>query len=335
MKSTIKEVAKKAGVSISTVSRVLNNNQKGYSRETKEKVLKAIAELQFSPNAIARGLVRKKTQTIAVIMPELSSLFSTKVLHGIEETANELQYSVIICNASLNGERTLRYVEFLKEKQVDGIIILSQKLTEEVHQELEKTDIPVILVSSISEEFPYPFVKVDDYQAAYDATCYLINKGHTSIAMISGTFKDVIAGKPRLKGYQQALADHGIELNDELIEFGNFSYKSGSDCMEVLLNKNSKFTAVFAASDEMAVGALNKAHQFGINVPEQLSIIGYDNTQLAEMSFPRLTTLSQSLEQMGEIAVCHLVAIIKDEPFNQTFILPHSIIERETVKSLC
>lgn len=333
MKTTIKEVAKTAGVSISTVSRVLNN-QKGYSNETREKVMKAITELQFSPNAFARGLVSKKTQKIAVIMPGVSSLFSNRLLYVINEKANDHHYNVMVCNTSFHGERTHKYLELIKEKQVDGIIVLRESLTEHLHKVLEKSDMPVILVCSMSEKFPYPFVKVDDYQASYDVTSYLINKGHTSIAMISGTLKDEIAGKPRFNGYQQALVDHGIELDTNLIEFGDFSYQSGSVCARSLIKKKVNFTAFFAASDEMAIGVLNTAHQYGIKVPDELSIIGYDNTQLSEMSFPQLTTLSQPIEKIGVTAVEHLIAAIKNKPFNETCILPHRIVERDTVNLL-
>ncbi|MBA4496447.1 LacI family DNA-binding transcriptional regulator [Paenactinomyces guangxiensis] len=330
MGPTIKDVAKKAKVSVATVSRVLNN-QPGYSEKTKKKVLQVIKEMGYQPNAIARGLINKRTQTIGVLFPSVSSLFSSKVLHGIEHIAHERDHSVIVCNTDTDGKRTMKYLQVLGEKQVDGIIFTSEVLTEDYYRVLKAMNIPVILVSTFSLRYPFPYVKVDDKHAAYHATEYLIKQGHRKIAMISGTEGDEIAGTPRIEGYREALRDYGIPFQENLFVFGDFGYRSGCAAMKKLLERGEEFTAVFAASDEMATGALSVAYQHGIKVPDQLSIIGYDNLQIAEMSVPPLTTVAQPLFEMGKLAAEMLLTMIETGVTVESRIMPHSIIERQTV----
>ncbi len=330
MKPTIKDVARKANVSVATVSRVLNH-QSGYSEETKQKVLQAIKEMGYQPNAIARGLINKRTQTIGVLFPKLSSMFSSQLLHGIEYTAHERDHSVVVCNTDKNGKRTVKYLQVLREKQVDGIIFTSEVLTEEYFRVLTAMKIPVVLLSTRSEKYPFPHVKVDDKQAAYDATRYLIQRGHRKIAMISGDQTDPIAGKPRIEGYKEALAAYGIPFQENLLAFGSFGFHSGVMAMEKFLQSKVEFTAVFAASDEMAVGAMSAAFRHGIKVPDQLSVIGYDNLRLAEMTTPPLTTVAQPLFEMGKQAAEMLLQMIETKTEVPGRILPHEIIERQSV----
>ncbi|WP_256872456.1 LacI family DNA-binding transcriptional regulator [Paenibacillus sp. 79R4] len=192
---TIKDVAKASGVSVATVSRVLHNLS-GYSDKTKQKVLKAVEELGYQPNAIARGLINKRTQTIGVLVPDVSSSFSSEILHGIEQVANDKGFSVIMCNTDEDGKRTLKYLQVLGEKQVDGVIFTSGSLEDEYYKLLKQMRVPVVLVNTLSHKHAIPYVKVDDRQASYHATEYLIRKGHRDIAMICGTITDAIAGVP-------------------------------------------------------------------------------------------------------------------------------------------
>ncbi|GIM27711.1 LacI family transcriptional regulator [Clostridium polyendosporum] len=335
MKPTIKDVARKANVSVATVSRILNGLD-GYSEETKVKVLSVVEELGYQRNAIARGLVMKNTSTIGVLLPDVATNFYAAILNGIEDTAHQNDYSVVVCNTGVNGVRALDYIKVLGERQVDGIIIISINITEELYKAIELLKIPYILVSTMSFRFQMPYVKVDDQQAAYSATQYLIKKGHKDIAMISGDKDktDPIAGKPRVNGYIQALQDYGLKVNSKLIKYGDFSYESGIKCMEELLEETEKFTAVFAASDEMAVGALSVAYQRKIIIPDELSIIGYDNTKVAEMAIPPLTTVAQPLYEMGKKAMQKILKTIETNEKPESTILPHSIVERSTVKQL-
>ncbi|SDG33633.1 transcriptional regulator, LacI family [Fontibacillus panacisegetis] len=333
MKSTIKDVARKANVSVATVSRVLNNLP-GYSEDTKRTVLRVIEELKYQPNAIARGLINKRTQTIGVLFPSVSSAFSSEVLHGIEHFAHDENYSIVVCNTAEDGRRTMKYLQVLREKQVDGIIFSSEVLKEEYYEALKAMDVPVVLVATHSEYKSVPYVKVDDWKASYEATEYLIHKGHRQIAMIGGYEGDPIAGKPRIDGFKQALLDNGITLRDELIFDGGFRFDQATVAAENLLLTAPEVTAVFAASDEMAIALISVAAKHGISVPEQISVIGYDNLKLAEMSNPPLTTIAQPLYKMGERAADKLISMITSKERVVSEIVPHKIIERNTVRKL-
>lgn len=330
---TIKDVAKRANVSIATVSRVLNNLS-GYSDKTKHKVNHVIQEMGYQPNAIARGLINKRTQTIGVLFPSVSSYFSSDILHGIEEYANNHNYSVFVCNTDEDGKRTMKYLQVLREKQVDGIVFSSEKLKKEYYDVMQAMEIPVVLVSTKADYASVPYVKVDDQQAAYDAVEYLIVNGHREIAMIGGSKKDEVAGTPRIKGYQKALEHNGIPFREHYLAYGNFNFHDGCVAMESLLQTAPEATAVFVASDEMAIGVLTVAAKHGLKVPEDLSIIGYDNLKLAEMVVPPLTTMNQPLYEMGKSAAEKLIYMINSGHVADSTIVPHRVVERQTVRRL-
>lgn len=335
MNPTIKDVAKKANVSTATVSRILNSLQ-GYSEETKKKVMDAIKELGYHPNAVARGLINKRTQTIGVLFPCVSNMYSSAILDGIEETAHSLDWSVIVCNTDSNGKRTKKYLQVLKEKRVDGVIFTSEVLNKDYYEMISEMNIPIVLVSTISYKYPLPYVKVDDRHAAYSATEYLINKGHKNIAMLSGTKDDPIAGTPRVDGFLQAVNDNGIPQSSTPVFYGNgFSFKEGVDCLPKIIDQYPETTAVFAASDDMAVGVLSAAYKLGIRVPEELSVMGFDNTKIAEMAVPPLTTVAQPLLEMGKTAADMLFYLINAGKKNlESRIVPHEIVERASVKKM-
>lgn len=334
MTPTIKDVAKKAKVSTATVSRILNDLP-GYKPETKETVLKAIAELGYQPNAVARGLINKKTNTIGVLFPDVSSMFSSEVLNGVEDKAKEFGHSVIVCNTASNGQRTLEYLQVLQEKRVDGVIFTSESIKEEYYKAIEAMQIPVILLSTASYRYSLPYVKVDDRHAAYSATEYLVKQGHKQIAMISGPKRDPIAGVPRVEGFNSALADYELfDRMDHVIESKGFSYQDGKDALKHLVKEFPETTAVFVASDEMAVGALSSAYALGIHVPKDLSIIGYDNLKISEMSIPPLTTIAQPLYKMGMTASSMLLEMIETGQPVENRIMNHSVLERESVQQL-
>ncbi|MCK4513993.1 MAG: LacI family DNA-binding transcriptional regulator [Spirochaetaceae bacterium] len=330
MRPTIKDVAKKAGVSIATVSRILNDLP-GYTAETRQTVLDVIQEIGYKPNAIARGLVNKHTNTIGVLLPSISSRLASVLLNGIENTAHHLDYSTIICNTERDGKRTLEYLEVLGEKQVDGIIIVSEWLRDLYEEALVAMKIPVVLVLTVSSHLHIPHIKLDDKRAAYDATEYLIERGHKKIGMISGAENDQIAGIPRVEGYRQALTDNSLSISEDRIVHGDFAYRSGIACMEKLFERCPDITAVFATSDEMAVGVLSWAYKKGVRVPDELSVIGYDDTQDAEMAIPPLTTVRQPVYEMGQGAVEMLFSGKKRA---ESVIMPHRIVERDSVRRI-
>jgi LacI family transcriptional regulator len=334
MTYTIKDVAKKANVSIATVSRVLNN-QGGYSPKTKEKVLSAIKELGYQPNALARGLINKRTETIGILIPEVSNMFAAKIFHGVENAAHQRGSSAIVCNTDSNGEKTMKYLKVLHEKRIDGVIFVSEILKKEYYEAISSMNIPIVLVSTESNRYQLPYVKVDDRRAAYTAVEYLINKGHRKIGMISGNKYDLIAGQPRIDGYKEALVSNNIPVNEKyIVSAKGFGFKDGFENLPRLLHAAPDITAIFVASDEMAIGAISAAYNMGIKIPDDLSVIGYDNLPLAEMSIPPLTTVEQPLEQMGETAANMLFTMIETGKPIESRIMPHKIIERATVRAL-
>lgn len=332
-KPTIKDVAKKANVSVATVSRILNDLD-GYSEETRKKVTIVVEEIGYRRNAIARNLKTKTSHTIGVLLPKVETTFYVEILNGIEDMAHKNNYSVFICNTGTSSHLMPYYLEVLSERQVDGIIVCSLSPKDMYDKDIVDTKIPCILVSTFSPRFTIPYIKVDDFQAAYEATSYLIENGHTKIAMLGGEKEDPIAGIPRLQGYRQALKEHNITINENLIKHGGFGFKEGKDSMEALLNENKKFTAIFAACDDIAVGAMFIAHKRGILIPEELSIIGYDNTKVSEMSYPPLTTIAQPSYEMGQRSVEMLIKSITSDKKSESKIMPFEIIERESVKKL-
>ncbi|MCF7946096.1 MAG: LacI family transcriptional regulator [Spirochaetia bacterium] len=330
MAINISDVAEHAGVSIATVSRIINNLP-GYSEKTKERVENAIKELGYKPNAVARGLVSSKTGTIGVLLPCVTGRFSSELLRGIEKIAHSKGYSVIICNTDMNGERTMSYLQTLSEKRVEGILFISEWVTPEYGEYLSKLGIPVVLVATHSQEFPFPSVRTDDFAAAYTTTKYLINKGHTRIGLISGDKRDRIAGKPRIDGYKKALDEAGLDWKESFISYGDFHFESGIASMALLDARSLGLTAVFATSDEMALGAMTYLHRRGISVPDELSLVGYDDTLDAVMSYPSLTALHQPIEEMGE---CAMDLICRGVTEAQDIVLEHYIVERDSVKEL-
>ncbi|MGD6878176.1 LacI family DNA-binding transcriptional regulator [Bacillus infantis] len=332
MSYTIKDVAKKANVSIATVSRILND-QPGYSEKTKIKVMQVIEQLGYQPNAVARGLINKRTHTIGVLFPKLSSTLATDLLDGIEKAANENGSSVIVCHTESNGEKTMNYLQLLIEKRVDGIIFASEILKDEYYQYVKKAKMPIVLLSTESYIFPVPYVKVNDFSAAYSAAKYLIDKGHSLIGMISGNKADIVAGKPRIDGFQRALIDHGLPCEDKnIVNSRAFGFQDGLVGLRKMLGQFPEATAIFAASDEIAMGILSAAFELGIKVPEELSVIGYDNLSLAEMTIPPLTTIGQPLVKMGEMSAQMLFDILKTGETPESRIVPHKVIERLSVK---
>lgn len=332
-KPTIKDVAKKANVSVATVSRILNGLE-GYSEETRQKVTTVVDEMGYRPNAIARHLKTKTTLTIGVLLPKVETTFYVEILTGIEDMAHENNYSVFICNTGTSSHLMPYYLNVLSERQVDGIIVCSLSPKDMYDKDIVDTKIPCILLSTFSPRFPIPYIKVDDFQASYAATSYLIDNGHTKIAMIGGEKEDPIAGLPRLEGYMQALKENNIPIVEGLIKHNSFSFDGGKKSMEALLSENEKFTAIFASCDDSAVGAMSIARKNGISIPEDLSIIGYDNTKVAEMAYPPLTSIDQPAYDMGQKSVQMLIKTITTGKKGESIIMPFEIIERDTVKKL-
>lgn len=330
--TTIRDVAQLAGTSIATVSRVLNN-QEGFSEDTRKRVMDACDKLGYESNAIARSLKKMKTKTIGVVFPNISSMLMNEFLNGIEEIAHEKNYSVIVSYSYSDTDRMLKSLKTFQEKRVDGIIFASEDLKDKYYDYIKKMKIPLVLLSTSSEEYDVPSVKVDDYKASYAAVEYLIQKGHTEIGLLGGNSTDTVTGIPRFIGYQKALLDNGLTFDKRKVAYGHdYGFEDGQKLLPILLDQYPEMTAVYAMSDSIAVGAISKAHQLNINIPKQLSIIGFDNIIISQMITPSLTTVAQPLIQMGSAAADLLLKLINKTTIDEKhLLLPFTIIERDSV----
>ncbi len=330
MSATIRDVAKEANVSVTTVSRVINN-QPLVSEETRQRVLDAIDKLGFHPNAVARSLVNKKTHIVGLLIPDISNSFFSEVVRGMEDVASMHDYHVILCNTDQQLLTEARCVEVLREKQVDGLIFMSEQVTPQHESVFESSRLPVVLASTRDEHGRFPAVYVDGLNSSQAAVEHLISLGHTRIACISGPLKDLIAGKPRFDGYRQALAKFDIPFDPKLAQEGDFRFESGYRAMKRILQLPNPPTAVFAGSDEMAAGAINAALDSGLSVPGEISVVGFDNIRLAGMIRPKLTTIAQPMYEMGATAMGMLVEVMAGRVLKKTDVmLPGQLIIRDS-----
>ncbi|MBB6672446.1 LacI family DNA-binding transcriptional regulator [Cohnella nanjingensis] len=334
MQVKIKDVAKRAGVSVTTVSRVLNG-EKYVKDDLRAKVNRVIEELGYTPSQIARSLVRKKTNLIGVIVPDLTSSFYSTILSSIERVASENEYNLLVCNISEDIDKELKYLNVFQEMRVEGIIIMHEKINEPIRQFIHKIRIPVIFSSVKPMDQSFVSVIVDDYKAAYEATRYLIELGHDAIGFIGGDMRDITSGQNRYSGYRNAMTDQGKKLVYEHIRFGDYKVQSGYDQMKELLRIDNPPTAVFAVSDDMAVGAINCIRDQGLRVPEDISVMGFDGSQLTELVRPALTSMEQPIQEMGQVTMNVLLQQIAGESEQAgDVVLAHRIAVRESCRSI-
>jgi DNA-binding LacI/PurR family transcriptional regulator len=332
---TIKDVAKKAGVSIASVSRVINDS-KPVAPETKEKILKVIEETGYKPNAMARGLKKNESGLIGLITPDMENGTFAELVKGIESVIEKNSMNLIVSNSKGEIKRELKELHIFKEQQLDGIIFSGVKFTKEHKEYFDRYQVPTVIVS---QKFPgsgLPYVDIDNFEAAYQAVKYLIENNHSKIALVHGPLYDKSAGEERYNGYFAALEEAELAIDESFIEEGNFTIKSGYQAMEKIMAQNEELpTAVFAASDRMAIGVLDCCLDNGLQVPEDISIIGFDDIELATVVRPKLTSVRVDHSKMGEKSVELLLNKIKNRAKNESFYeSDFEIIERETVKKI-
>ncbi|CAK8580582.1 catabolite control protein A [Priestia megaterium] len=332
MNVTIYDVAREASVSMATVSRVVNGNP-NVKPSTRKKVLETIERLGYRPNAVARGLASKKTTTVGVIIPDISNIFYAELARGIEDIATMYKYNIILSNSDQNQDKELHLLNNMLGKQVDGIIFMSGNVTEEHVEELKKSPVPVVLAASIESTNQIPSVTIDYEQAAFDAVQSLIDSGHKNIAFVSGTLEEPINHAKKVKGYKRALTESGLPVRDSYIVEGDYTYDSGIEGVEKLLEEDEKPTAIFVGTDEMALGVIHGAQDRGLNVPNDLEVIGFDNTRLSTMVRPQLTSVVQPMYDIGAVAMRLLTKYMNKETVDSSIVqLPHRIEFRQSTK---
>ncbi|MFC4100955.1 catabolite control protein A [Paenibacillus xanthanilyticus] len=333
MTVTIYDVAREAGVSMATVSRVVNNNP-NVKPQTRKKVFEAIERLGYRPNAVARGLASKKTTTVGVVIPDISNAIFAEVARGIEDIANMYHYNIILCNADKRKEKEIRVINTLLEKQVDGLLFMGGAVTDEHLQAFKTANVPIVLCATTDENGVIPSVDIDHEAAAFDAVQALINEGHTRISMISGTLQDPAIGFARFQGYKRALETAGITYDEDLVRIGNYRYESGTEAMKYFLGLANRPTAVFAATDEMAIGAIHSIQDSGLKVPQDISVISVDNSRMASMVRPQLTAVAQPMYDIGAVSMRLLTKLMKKENVDHAkVVLPHEIVKRQSVSA--
>ena len=305
---TIRDVASKAEVSIATVSRVVNGNRPVHP-DIRERVLKAVEELDYRPNYLARGLRQHSTSMVGLLLPDNSNPFYAEVARAIEDAGFAAGYSVILCNSDLSEEKQKAYLDVLVSHKVDGVILIDIE-NGEPKAALERIlaeNIPVVLANI---ETPMPTmdqVIVDSYQGGYIAGQYLLRLNHRRIGCINLSSTHTLESS-RILGFRQVLSEAGIELPDKNFAFGNGRYDSGYKAIQELYQRCADLTAVFVFNDLMALGAINALRVLGKRVPEDLSIIGYDDIFYASAFEPTLTTIAQPITEIGQQSNAHYTA---------------------------
>jgi DNA-binding LacI/PurR family transcriptional regulator len=333
--SSIKDIAQRAGVSVSTVSRALNNYA-DVSPKTREKIIEICKELNYYPNAVARSLVQKKTYTIGIFFGNMVNSgfdhpFFLDVISAVRELVGNAGYDLLIFT-NKNKERAT-YMTMCKERSVDGVVLLltgeGKKRTEAL-VELQDSEIPCIAIDIPLQGKRCTYVESDNYSGAYRATQYLLQLGHKKIAFIGG---DTISktSYDRMRGYQDALMHHKIGVDPSYIQLGYFSREKAQEAAGDMLRKDSGITAFFAVSDDMAFGIMDAARQMGLRIPEDVSVVGFDDSKAAQYADPPLTTVRQDKFGLGYEAAKLLLQIIENESWVPApVVLPCELIVRES-----
>ena len=328
---TIKDVAKAANVSITTVSRVLNNSLGLVNEQTRQRILDVIHELDYSPNAMARGLHAAQTKTIGLIIQDFTNPYYMGIVRSVEEIAQRLGYTIILTNAQRSHQKTADYLQILREKRVDGIIAIGGRILRDakVSSLLDKEDMKIVAIGRpINSNIPS--VHIDNALAARNACEYLISLGHRRIALIVGTAGPTTT--ERSSGYYDALKLNGIEVNHNWTVNGNFTFEGGYSAVENLapIGGPSGITAIVAINDVMAIGAIKYLQKSGHDVPGDVSVIGFDDIQAASYVTPTLSTVAVPVQGLGRAAMETLSQMIYDKEAPLSTMFPTKIIARES-----
>ena len=327
---TIHDVAKRAGVGSITVSRVINNS--GYiSSETRERIQKAIDELGYVPNTLARSLRSRRTNTVALMVTDITNPFFTTLARGVEDAANEAGYTVIFCNTDESAAKEEKYLNVLLQKQVDGLLLVpTQRSVNSIHQIL-KHGTPVVVLDRRIPEVDVDSVRCDSLDGAYKLTKYLVSLGHRQIAIMSGAV-GVSTADDRVAGYRKALEEDGIAISDRYILRGEFTPDSGYSMTEQAINLPLRPTALIAANNFITIGAMKALQEAEMEVPEDMALAGFDDLPPAIVTFPFFTVVSQPAYEMGTQAMQLLLKRLsaKEVVAFQEVILPTQLIVRRS-----
>jgi LacI family transcriptional regulator len=303
--ANIVDVAEKANVSITTVSHVINKTRY-VSKELTDRVNKAMEELDYQPNSLASSLRSGKTKTIGLIIPDISNQYFAEISRKVEDNGLEHGYSVILCNSDDDYRKERNYLDVLIAKQVDGIAFISAGEYSENLEKAQSSNIPTVIVDRDIKSINSDVVMVDNCKGGYNATEYLIKLGHRKIACITGPSLTNPSAE-RIDGYKQALSNAGISINQDFIRTGDYRFPSGEKAMQELVSLEQPPTAVFACNDMMALGAYRAITDIGLKIPDDISIIGFDNIPFSQAVYPTLTTIQQPIQKIAKLVIDLLI----------------------------
>lgn len=338
---TIKDIAKMCGVGVSTVSRAINNHP-DINPETKEMIMQVIKENNYIPNNSARNLKRSDSKTIAVLIKGITNPFFSGMLKILEKEIKSKKYSFVIQRVDEHEDEIDAAVELAKEKRLRGIIFLGGYFYH-TEEKLKQLTVPFVLttvgvVGNIAHDY-FSAVSVDDYKESYKMVDYLCKCGHKKIAIITAPLSDRSIGRLRFDGYRQALLDNGIEINDSLVRimedgYAYYTYQNGYEVTKKLLDSNEEFTAIFAISDSLAIGACRAIIERGKAVPGDYSVAGFDGIDIGDYYYPQITTIRQPIEEIAEESIKILFDLIHKKIKQKQKIFPAQLVVKESTREL-
>lgn len=331
MKPTIYDVAREAGVSIATVSKVLNSSGR-ISDKTREKVNRVMEELNYKPSLVASALTRRRTGTIGLVIPDIANPFFAETARGIEDVAQEQGSDLIVCSTDRSDEKAARTLSLLLRKRVDGIIIASHPGNPDMIRRLQEDRVPLVLFSADVRALESNSVTVDDYKGGYLATEYLLSLGHRRLGIISDNLP---GSKLRAEGFLDALKAAGVPFdNPAHLTHTSATLENGKKAAAAMLSQAADVrpTAIFACNDLLAIGVMKEARSQGLSIPRDLSVVGFDNTMLAEICHPALTSIAQPLREMTQQAMLLLNESIDQpgSPKRKIMLMPELVIRHST-----
>ena len=338
---TIKDIARICGVGVSTVSRAMNNHP-DINQETRDMIMQTIEEYNYVPNNSARNLKRVDAKAIAVLVKGISNPLFGRMIKVIEEITQREKYELVLQHVDDNQDEVAVALELEKEKRLRGIIFLGGYFTHS-EEKLKQIPVPFVLSTINLEEEDgrqeYASVSVDDRKESYRIVEYLIQNGHRKIAVAGSRKDDESIGLLRLQGYRKALEDYRIPVEEDLIcyqseDTGAYTMEAGYQMADNLLNKGKEFTAIFAMSDQMAVGASKAILDHGGKIPEQYSVVGFDGLEVAQFYNPSITTIRQPMEEMAEATIDMLLDVIRKKSKSRHLIFEGTLIEGQSVRKI-
>lgn len=332
---TIKDVAKLSGVSIATVSRAIAEPQK-VSEKTREKVMKAVAQSGYVANTLARNFRRRRSNTVVVLVPDIANPFFSNIIQGIERVANTHQYRILLGDTQGEEAHERVYAELVSQRQADGVICLGRSIPfpyRKGRKSLDPDWPPFAMACEYHGEIPVPTVCIDNVTASEEAVTHLLNLGHKRVAFINGP-EDSPLCEDRLLGYKRAMRKARAPLNGRWVQSGDFTLASGYACMQDLLKLAERPTALFCANDEMAIGAMQACRDQGLELPEDMSIVGFDDIAFAAYTHPRLTSVHQPRNRIGEQVMMLMLDMLQGKTVAKSrIVLPHELIVRDSTKA--